>query len=95
MLVLIFMYLQINRINEFRGTLSASKGFFILVLIFMYLQIYIAAEWFFTLVLIFSRICKFLGTLNAAKKCFILLLIFMYLHISRISQFRGRMTAAE
>ena len=40
MLDLIFMYLQINRINEFRGTLSASKGFFTLVLIFMYLQIY-------------------------------------------------------
>ena len=57
LLVLIFMYLQISKIREFRGTLNAAKRCFILVLIFMYLQI--------------NRISQFRGTLSAAEYFFL------------------------
>ena len=61
-LVLIFIYLQISRNCQNRGTMSAAEWFFTLVLIFMNLQInrsyefrgaLCAAEWVFFLVLIF------------------------------------------
>ena len=52
-LVLLFMYLQISRIQQFLGALNAGKRCFILVIIFMSLQI--------------SRISQFRGRLSAAE----------------------------
>ena len=61
-LVLIFIYLQISRNCQNKGTLSEAEWFFTLVLIFIYFQInwsyefrgeLCAAEWVFFLVLIF------------------------------------------
>ena len=78
------MYLQINRMHEFRGTLSAAEW------VFFFAQFgpdfHVTSD---------PQICRFRVPLIAAEWVFILVLIFINLQISRIRQSRGTLSVAE